>query len=812
MKASKLIERFTRHAEWNAQILAAAGYHVFPIGLRPGHKTPQGWKLKKVYYKGLTWATMASSDPEQVAAMFAEHPGSAVGVATGPSRIAVADDDDPERVELIPDLPDTFGYQTARGGSHRWYAVPEGKRIKSHPMTDAAGEPIPDADIKSWGGMVVFYGMWKLDPADVPRPAKLPLLPERWHVFADDQSTAKASDDDVEAWLSAERDAEPDERTRRKMDRAIDDRRAGATDQSLREHLLRVMGAAHRSAQGRRWTLDTFEARWFDGHPNGDRKKYWRHDVPGVLAKIKDDPVAPPPLTPFVEPKRKEKPKAKREKRPEKRERVQHEEYEPSGRIGETMSTGRPREVAQDLLDRQALPPLAYREEQWYAYRDGHYSPVVADTIFDLVAAALDGAYYQIGQGKTEDWKPSPGKVSAVVRMLQGLCVTEAPLSGAWLDGRDAPTHLVPCRDGLLDPKTREVHPRSFRFFSTRYLNAEMRGKPKRSKLWDAFLSALWSDDADSVALLQEWLGYVISGDTWREKGMLVVGPPRAGKGTLLAVAEGLVGGPIGATSTSTSRMATNFGLMGLPGKSLLTIGDMRGESRDAARAANLLLEMIGGDTVSIDRKNKAPIDGKITARVMVGTNIVPTLYDDAAAIETRFLILRVTESALGHENPDYKELLPKEPNLGAIAHWALEGYARLQRRGRFTVPAADAEDRREMRHNANPALAFVEAACEIITGDEIGSTSSEVCAAYERWSREEFGIGQAPMRTPHLLKAIAGAGLGAKTQVRSGDSRERRYKKLRVLPRYSDAEHAKAIYGDRPDGAIVTDITQARR
>lgn len=561
--------------------------------------------------------------------------------------------------------------------------------------------------------------------------------------------------------------------------------------------------AAHRAGRGRRWALETFEHTWFDGHSSKNRKKYWKHDVPGVIAKIADDPVAPPPLAAFDGERPTKRRKAKKSK---KSPRIEHDEYTPSGSLGHTFSPGRPREVAQDLLDHRALPPLAYRDEQWYAYRDGHYSPVTAETIFDLIAAALDGATYQAGPN-VEEWKPAPAKVQAVMRMLQGLCVTDVEPRGGWLDGSDRPANLVPCRDGLLNPRTREVRPRSHRFLSTRYLDAEMRAEPGKRKHWDRFMRSLWQDDDDSIALLQEWLGYVISGDTYRQKGMLIVGPPRGGKGTILRVAEALVGGKYGSTSTSVTRIASNFGLMNLPGKSLLTVGDMRGSGRDATHCANLLLEMIGGDPISIDRKNKTPIDEKVTARVMVATNIVPTLYDDAAAIETRFLILRVTRSFLGAEDFQLEDRLLSE--LGAIAHWAMDGYARLQKRGRFTAPAADENDRRTLRHNANPALEFVDAACERIVGP--GSTPGEVWRAYERWIRDEYGIGaQGPLRMSQLRRSLEGAGFEVQ-RPRGGDEgpRPRVYYGLRVQTKYSDETHAQNVYGKE---AIVTHIDEARR
>ena len=50
---------------------------------------------------------------------------------------------------------------------------------------------------------------------------------------------------------------------------------------------------------------------------------------------------------------------------------------------------------------------------------------------------------------------------------------------------------------------------------------------------WLSFLRELWGDDDESIAVLQEIFGYLVSGDTRLQKLFLMVGPKRSGKGTL---------------------------------------------------------------------------------------------------------------------------------------------------------------------------------------------------------------------------------------------------------------------------------------
>src|SRR5690606_10507856 len=134
------------------------------------------------------------------------------------------------------------------------------------------------------------------------------------------------------------------------------------------------------------------------------------------------------------------------------------------------------------------------------------------------------------------------------------------------------------------------------------------------------------------------------------------IGPKRSGKGTMLHIAAALVGGAQGAFGATMSSFSGDFGLELAEGRTLLTMGDLRGSGREAATAAQKLLEIIGGDSVYINRKGRQAITAALRTRVMIATNSMPKLYDDAGVVESRFLILRMTRSFAGHEDIDLLE------------------------------------------------------------------------------------------------------------------------------------------------------------
>src|SRR5439155_18073443 len=96
--------------------------------------------------------------------------------------------------------------------------------------------------------------------------------------------------------------------------------------------------------------------------------------------------------------------------------------------------------------------------------------------------------------------------------------------------------------NGLLHLGTRKLHAHSAQCFNLRAVEFKIDAKAPPPARWHQFLAALWPKDPEAVAALQEWLGYLLTSDTRQQKIFLLVGPPRAGKGTIAGVLQALVG------------------------------------------------------------------------------------------------------------------------------------------------------------------------------------------------------------------------------------------------------------------------------
>ncbi len=202
---------------------------------------------------------------------------------------------------------------------------------------------------------------------------------------------------------------------------------------------------------------------------------------------------------------------------------------------------------------------------------------------------------------------------------------------------------------------------------------------------WLRFLDEIWGADAESIAALQEWFGYLLTPDTRYQKILMMVGPKRSGRGTIARILKALAGSNT-VVNPTLSTLARPFGLSTLIGKPIAVFPDARLSSRpDNAAIVECLLSISGEDDQTIDRKHLPAWTGKLSTRFVLISNELPRLRDVSGALAGRLIILRFTRSFYGREDMALFERL--RPELPGILRWALSGWERLNRRGRFIQP-----------------------------------------------------------------------------------------------------------------------------
>jgi putative DNA primase/helicase len=186
--------------------------------------------------------------------------------------------------------------------------------------------------------------------------------------------------------------------------------------------------------------------------------------------------------------------------------------------------------------------------------------------------------------------------------------------------------------------------------------------------------------------------------------------------------------------SPTINSLAGEFGRMQLIDKTLAVIADARLQrGRNVSALVETLLSISGGDAQTINRKNQAFWTGYLATRFLIMTNVLPVLPDASRTIATRFILLILTESFLGREDPDLKKKLA--PELPGILNWALEGLDRLRKRGYFRQPKSSQETLRLMEDLAAPVGAYVRDWCQI--DPALSCSTKQLYRAYKVWAED---------------------------------------------------------------------------
>ncbi|MFB7762631.1 DNA primase family protein [Streptomyces xiamenensis] len=377
----------------------------------------------------------------------------------------------------------------------------------------------------------------------------------------------------------------------------------------------------------------------------------------------------------------------------------------------------------------------------WMHWAGSHWSEVDEQEVRAALYKRLEHATYVSGTDKDGEpeirsWAPTKPKIGNLLDALGAITLlpsrTDAP---SWLTEDTADQGpIVACANGLLRIRDRALLPLTPDFFNL--VSVPFPYEPgAQAPAWMAFLAKVWPDNPEAIATLQQWFGYVLSGRTDQQKILMMVGPSRSGKGTIARVLKELVGKDNLAGPTLAG-LGTNFGLATLIGKPLALISDARLAGGDSSPVVERLLTISGEDTIDIDRKYREQWTGKLPTRLMLLSNELPHFGDSSGVIARRFIVLSMTVSWLGKEDPTLFDRLKAE--MPGILNWALDGLAQLEAAGRITEPASSREAVSTMQDTASPTSAFIRERCT--TGPACTVPVDALWAVWREWA-EDNGV-----------------------------------------------------------------------
>jgi putative DNA primase/helicase len=378
----------------------------------------------------------------------------------------------------------------------------------------------------------------------------------------------------------------------------------------------------------------------------------------------------------------------------------------------------------------------------FWRWTGSYYQLTNDETIHAIIWGFLEKAFKLQWDEKAKKWervpfKPKSANVKEVASALTAISQLDEHINPpAWLsaDASMPPAgELFACANGLLHLPTGKIYPASPDYFC---LNASTVTYDPKAKAphYAAFLVELLEDDHEAIELLQDWSGYTLSPDTSQQKILDMIGPKRSGKGTLARLLTKVLGERSVAGPTMNS-LGEPFGLEPLITKSLAIISHVRiGSRTDKSTIVERLLTISGEDGITVGRKFKQAWDGKMPTRIMFMSNELLALTDGSGAFASRLLIVLLTKSFYGKEDPGLTNKLAAE--LSGILNWAIDGYRRLAERGFFVQPESAREAIEDIEMLGSPVKAFVRDCCEV--GPGLNVLVDNLYEKYKEWCEDE--------------------------------------------------------------------------
>jgi putative DNA primase/helicase len=350
----------------------------------------------------------------------------------------------------------------------------------------------------------------------------------------------------------------------------------------------------------------------------------------------------------------------------------------------------------------------------------------------------------KISEGARARFRPKPRQVSELLDglkaglLLPGWC--EPPMR---LDTGERIGEVLAFSDGLMDVRTEEWVEPSPKLWVHNSVQYDWNPEAQCPE-WLRFLESIFPSDQEAKDCLEEFLGLSMTEDISFQKGLMLIGVPRSGKGTLITVGQWLTGSDAFVSlDLDKWNLGENSGEV-LIGKKLLAFPDVRlkegrwyGQNWDAGgvdfMSVQRLLKITGGDGMSLGRKWKSSWTGVLPGKVWLASNKVPNFND--AVLPTRFNKLAFEVSYLNREDLWLPHRLRAE--LSGIAARCIAAYRRARKRGRLIQPRSSERLGHEIAVSSDPFIQFV---TETFVSDPEGTVVYAVAMDRLRSWCEEHG------------------------------------------------------------------------
>jgi putative DNA primase/helicase len=385
-----------------------------------------------------------------------------------------------------------------------------------------------------------------------------------------------------------------------------------------------------------------------------------------------------------------------------------------------------------------------YWQGQFWRWNGKYYAAEEPEETEGQVWKFLDGALRWAGQGRTDRFQPTERHVRGVMAALKAcLALGKGCQPPMWLSTRQPATDCIAFRNGVVNVLTGELRQPTPDLWVQSALGFDW-DLDAECPRWVQFLEQAFPGDEESKQFAEEWMGYCMTEETRFQKGAMLIGERRSGKGTITHVLRKLVGDASYVGLSFDTWVSTENSRAPMIGKRVGVFADVKfkegrayGSSFDPGGithvSAGLLLNITGEDPLTLGRKNIGAWEGQLRLKLMLLANRVLNFNDPGGVLPSRFVKLHFGVSFFGREDPYLKDKLSAE--LSGIAARCVAAYQRLCERGRFVQPqSADALER-EVLAASDP---FTAMALECFEPDHDGVVIKTLAySRFETWCEQ---------------------------------------------------------------------------
>lgn len=390
-----------------------------------------------------------------------------------------------------------------------------------------------------------------------------------------------------------------------------------------------------------------------------------------------------------------------------------------------------------DCFARDRQPTLIHQQSTWHQWTGTRYEVVSDDDIKARLWKWLATCRIWDKEKRTP-FRPSRNVVSSAMDALKAVANESSQLEApCWLT--QGPSEIIAFENGLLDvgefvssgQKALSAHTPNW--FSPNCLPHSF-SATESCPQWLEFLNDVFDGDEERITALQQWFGYNLINDNRQHKIAMLIGPPRSGKGTTMAVMSAMLGRH-NVASTSLASLGGRFGLEPLVGKMAALIDEGHlGKFSDSSLVLERLKAISGGSEQTVDRKGVAAMSSvALKIRFTLAVNELPRLSDSSAALRARLLVIPYFNTYEGKEDFGLVDRLLIE--VSGITNWALEGLRQLKTIGRFQNPSVSEKIMRDFVYLSSPVKAFIDECCEV--GAEKFIRRNDLQLAWKVWCDE---------------------------------------------------------------------------